>query len=113
MEPEEVVFSAASTGFDVVIAVKEDAIPESGQTFAVGLTPPEDTPAMIGEELSVIVPADNDTTMVSIFAERTVIPEGAATFALIDADINRDVTFSMTVSGLMSVQTRVSFSHPP
>ena len=60
--------------------------------------------------MSVIVPADNDITMVRVLAERAVIPEGEAVSVLIDADINRDVTVSMTVSGPMSAQTRVSLS---
>ena len=88
----------------------EDAIPESEETFTVSLTPLGDTPAMIGPELSVIAPADDDTTMVRVFADRTVIPEGEAASLFVDADINQDLTISLAASGLMSSQTSVSFS---
>ena len=114
VEPEEVVFSAAGADIDVVVNVTEDIIPESEEeTFAISITPLlEDIPVMIGPALSVIVPADNDTTMVRVFPERTVIPEGAAASVLIDAGIKRDLTVNLTASGLMSAQTAVSFSPP-
>ena len=44
VEPEEVVFSATRASFDVAVSVTEDTIPESGQTFAISLRPPENIP---------------------------------------------------------------------
>ena len=110
VDPEEVVFSAANSGFDIAVTVIEDAIPESEETFTVSLTLSADVPTMIGAELSVIVPADDDTIMVRVFPERTVIPEGMTASVLLDADINQDLTVNLAASGLMSTQTNVSLS---
>ena len=110
VKPEEVVFSAASANQGVVITVTEDAIPESEEIFTVSLRPQAGIPVMISSELSVIVPADDDTTMVRAIAATTVIPEGAAVFVLVDADINRDVAVNLAVSGLVSAQPGVSLS---
>ena len=107
VRPARVVFSAARAGFDVTVNVTEDAIPESEKTFTVR-PEPLGIPATVSTELSVIAPADNDTTMVRVFAGRAVIPEGATAFISIEADINRDMTVSPT--RLTGDQTSVIFS---
>ena len=109
VSPKEVVFSATSTGFDVVVAATEDTIPEFEETFAVSLAPSAaDIPVEISS-MSVIVPADNDIT-VRAMAERTVIPEGTVASVLIDAALGRELTINMAVSGLTGAQTDVSLS---
>ena len=111
MSPEEVVFSATTASFDVVVSATEDATPELRDTLTVSLTPPADTPA-ITSALSVIVPADSDTPIVHVRVDRTIIPEGTTVSAFIDAVLNRELNISMPVSGLMGSQTDVIFSPP-
>ena len=56
------------------------------------------------------MPADDDTIMVRVFPERTVIPEGAAASVFVDADTDRDLTFNLAASGLTGAQANVIFS---
>ena len=110
VEPEEVVFTATSASFDVVITAIEDSIPEIADTFTVSLTPAADIPSIISTELSVIVPIDNDTPIVTVAVERAVIPEGTAAFVSIDAILNRELAINLAVSGLAGDQEDVSLS---
>ena len=111
-EPEAVLFSAANASFDVVIAVRNDIFAEPEKTFTVSLAPQADIPAMVSTELSIIVPADDDTPTAFVFAERTVIPEGATVSVLIDAYIRQDLTVSMAASGPADIQGKVTLSPP-
>ena len=104
--PERVVFSAASTRFDVVVGATEDAIPELEKTFTVSLTP--DASAIIAD-LPVTVPADSDTPIVRVFAEKNVIPEGTSSSFLIEAILNQDLDIGIIALG---PQSMISVSPP-
>ena len=109
VNPERVVFSAASAAFDVIIAAAEDTVPEPEQIFTVNLAPAAGIAANIGEELSVTVPVD-DNDVLHATVERAVIPEGAAASVFIAAGVNRDLTVNLAMTGLMGAQTAVSLS---
>ena len=106
--PEEVVFSATSASFDVVVSVIDDVIPEPERTFTVSPAPLEGTPAMTSA-LSVIVPADSDTPIVHVMA-RAIIPEGTTASVFLDAALNQDLSINISVSGLTGDQSDVSLS---
>ena len=58
--PGELVFSASSASFDVVITVTEDSIEESTETFTVDLTLSPEIPAMLSAgQITVTVPAND------------------------------------------------------
>ena len=109
VEPERVIFSATSTGSDITVTVKDDEVAEPERTYTVSLMPPEEVPATTGA-LSVIAPADDDTPTVRVFTERTVLPEGSSASVFIGADLSRELSVSLSVSGLMGDQGDVSLS---
>ena len=109
VEPEELVFSAASTALDVIVAVTEDAIPETKDTFTVSIITQGGIPARTSP-LSVIVPTDRDV-IVRARAERDLIPEGAAASVFLDAVLNQELIIDMiAASGLTDTRTDVIFS---
>ena len=98
-----------SASFDVAVSVIDDAIPELEKTFTVSLRPSAGVPAMT-TALSVVVPADSDTPIVRVMAERAVIPEGATASVFIDAVLNRELDISIAASGLTGSQSDVILS---
>ena len=112
VEPEAVVFSATSLSFDVAVSATDDATPEIKDTFTVSPTPLRDIPpAKAGVELTVIVP-ENDTPTVRVIAERTMISEGELASVFIAADINRELSIDMALSGPTGIQSRAVFAPP-
>ena len=109
VEPAVLAFSAASASFDVAVSVIDDAIPELEKIFTVSLRPSAGIPAMT-TALSVVVPADSDTPIVRVMAERAVIPEGATASVFIDAVLNRELNIGVAASGLTGSQSDVIFS---
>ena len=123
VDPEEVIFRRTgphgtfigfghAASIPIEISITDDDVAEPRRVFTIGVTPPEDLPAIIGNELSVIVGADDDIPEARVSTERTVIPEGTAASVLIDASIRRELNVNLALSGLTGAQNQVVLSPP-
>ena len=97
-EPNQITFRAASTMQDVVVTASEDQIPEIEEIFTVEINYDAALAVRIGNELSVTVPADRDTAIVTIYTDRSIIPESTTAPIVIEAVVNRPLTLDLTLS---------------
>ena len=101
--------SESSISRAFVIRVPDDLIAEAEKVYTVEIS--SQAAARVSTVLSITVPADDDRPTVSVYTDKTVVPEGESASILIAAILNRPLTVELNKTALDG-RAMVEISNP-